>query len=176
MCPERVPRPAIWTRIGVAIGLAVFANGDANAQAPPLRYATKDWIIDRWSSDQGLPQNTVNDLVQTADGYLWIATYGGLVRFDGVRFTAFSTRDFPGLGSDRVMNLELAPDGALWIGTDRGLVRFTNGEFREWTESDGRPTGLTSGLLVDRDGSVWITTMIGGLARFTGGKFERFND
>jgi signal transduction histidine kinase/ligand-binding sensor domain-containing protein len=146
------------------------------AQAPPMRYVTEHWIVDRWSTDQGLPQNTVRDMVQTPDGYLWLATFGGLVRFDGVRFSALTTRDYPGLGSDRVSNIALARDGTMWIGTDRGLVRYRDGAFREWTDADGRPASLTNDLTVDSTGAVWLTTQVGGLARFADGKFERFRD
>ena len=45
--------------------------------------------FDKWSTDEGLPQNTVSAILQTRDGYLWLATAGGLVRFDGLRFTVF---------------------------------------------------------------------------------------
>src|SRR5438034_8726400 len=100
----------------VALLAAVLCAVAAPAQAPPMRYATEHWIVDRWSADQGLPQSTVRGIVQTADGYLWLATYGGLVRFDGVRFTAFTTRDHPGLGSDRLMHMMLARDGTIWLG------------------------------------------------------------
>ena len=48
------------------------------------------YLLDSWTTANGLPQNSVNDIVQTRDGYIWLATFGGLVRFDGVRFTVFS--------------------------------------------------------------------------------------
>ncbi|HEY2849854.1 MAG TPA: two-component regulator propeller domain-containing protein [Gemmatimonadaceae bacterium] len=153
----------------------VLVASALHAQALPTRFATRDWIIDRWSTDQGLPQNTVLDIAQGTDGYLWLATYGGLVRFDGVRFTAFTTRDYPELGSDRVMRVRLARDGGLWIGTDRGLVRYRDGRFQEWTDAEGRPPGPTSGLFVDSTGAVWLSTELGGVSRFSHGIFERFH-
>jgi signal transduction histidine kinase/ligand-binding sensor domain-containing protein len=154
-------------------GLLVFSAA-LGAQTPqPARVATDRWVLDRWSSDQGLRQNTITSMVQTPDGYLWLGTFGGLVRFDGVRFTEFTTRHHPGLGSDRVMILAAGRHNELWIGTDRGLVRLASGEFREWTERDGRPAGHSNGLYADSTG-LWLTGSVGGLARFDGVRFERF--
>src|SRR5262245_55124617 len=68
------------------------------AQASADQHATTTLQYDSWTTDNGLPQNSVNDILQTRDGYLWLATYGGLVRFDGVRFAVFD-RSFEGIGS-----------------------------------------------------------------------------
>jgi hypothetical protein len=53
------------------------------------------FLQDRWTTEQGLPQNTVISIVQTRDGYIWLGTFGGLVRFDGVKFTVFNTINAP---------------------------------------------------------------------------------
>ena len=58
-----------------------------------------------WKTENGLPDNAVTAVVQTRDGYLWVGTYGGLVRFDGVRFTVFNSASTPGLQSDRITGL-----------------------------------------------------------------------
>jgi signal transduction histidine kinase/ligand-binding sensor domain-containing protein len=160
----------------LALALAGHPAPSARAQAPPVRTPVGGWIIDRWSSDQGLPQNTINDILQTPDGFLWIATYGGLVRFDGVRFKSFTTLDYPALGSDRVMVARAGADGSIWLGTDRGLVHFAGGAFTEWTEKDGRPAGQSTAVLPNADGSVWVATSVGGLALFRNGRFERFGN
>jgi signal transduction histidine kinase/ligand-binding sensor domain-containing protein len=149
--------------------------GSADGQAPPARLATQRWIIERWSSDQGLPQNTVSSIAQTPDGYLWIGTYGGLVRFDGVRFTPFTAEAYPVLGSNRVIVLRVGPDSTLWIGTDHTLVSYYRGEFREHGDSAGRPAGRSTFMFVDESG-VWLTTASGGLGHLPGrdATFERF--
>ena len=54
-----------------------------------------------WRTEEGLTHSGVNSIVQTRDGYLWIGTYVGLARFDGVRFVHFSTANLPQLGPDR---------------------------------------------------------------------------
>jgi ligand-binding sensor domain-containing protein len=72
--------------------------------------------------EQGLPQNKVTAIVQTHDGYLWVGTYNGLARFDGVRFTVFDDSNTPELRSSRITSLFEAADDALWIGTESGGV------------------------------------------------------
>lgn len=158
--------------IGNAATLLLTVALRLGAQAQPAHIATPHWVLDQWGTDQGLPQNTVNAIVQTPDGFLWLGTYGGLVRFDGVRFTAFTTEDYPGLGSDRVMRMALGRNGIIWIGTDRGLVRFEHGTFTEYTA--GRPAGYTNWVSVAPDGAVWVTSQLGGLARFAHGTFQHF--
>ena len=72
---------------GIALSLAASLStlGRAEPDVPG------NYIQTLWTTDNGLPQNSVNAIVQTHDGYLWLGTYGGLVRFDGVRFTTFNT-------------------------------------------------------------------------------------
>jgi hypothetical protein len=67
--------------------------------------AHAQYRFDHWTADNGLPQNSVRDIVQTRDGYLWMTTFDGLVRFDGVRFTVFNKSNTPGLASNRFFNL-----------------------------------------------------------------------
>src|SRR5262245_53529236 len=97
-----------------------------------------------WDTDAGLPQNTVRAIVQTDDGYLWLATYGGLVRFDGVRFTVFDTRNTPQLKSDRIRHLLKDSAGSLWISTPKGLARYSAGRFTAYTAESGLPTSDVS--------------------------------
>src|SRR5690242_11016078 len=70
-----------------------------------------------WRSEDGLPQNRVQAVAQTHEGYLWIGTSGGLVRFDGVRFVVFDRSNTPALREDSILSLCPAKDGSLWIGT-----------------------------------------------------------
>src|ERR1043166_7909786 len=76
-----------------------------------------------WVTENGLPQNTVHSIVQTQNGYIWIATEEGLARFDGVRFTVFDKQNTPELKSNDIRVLSADRQGALWIGTAEGLVR-----------------------------------------------------
>src|SRR5919109_5275022 len=81
---------------------------------------TKDDRYSRrvWQTQDGLPQDTINALVQTNDGYLWIGTSGGLARFDGYRFTIFDSENTPALREESAYSLYCARNGTLWIGTE----------------------------------------------------------
>jgi ligand-binding sensor domain-containing protein len=72
-------RPVFVAMSMLRIGFALLCVGSATAEA--------QYRFDHWTADNGLPQNSVRDIVQTGDGYLWFTTFDGLVRFDGVRFT-----------------------------------------------------------------------------------------
>ncbi len=96
-----------------------------------------------WDVSAALPQNSVQAITQTADGYLWVGTGDGLARFDGANFTVFTHADHPELASDTIMALRETSDGHLWIGTEGGgFLHYKNGLFtRPATSSDlGRVT------------------------------------
>ncbi len=115
------------------------------------------YIQSSWTTATGLPQSTVHAIVQTPDGYLWVATEQGLARFDGVRFTVFNQRG-EALPSDNLRTLVAARDGSLWIGTDSGLTHMRAGTFRTYTRSDGLPDDSIISLTEARNGDLWIGT------------------
>ncbi len=103
--------------------------------------ALAQYRFDVWTADNGLPQNSVYDILQTRDGYLWLATVDGLVRFDGVRFTIFNKSDVAGIVSNRFLELFEDREGDLWAGTeDGGVTRYRQGRFITY----GKEHGLTS--------------------------------
>ncbi|MFY9825170.1 MAG: two-component regulator propeller domain-containing protein [Thermoanaerobaculia bacterium] len=148
----------------------VLFAGLALALAPPaLPLVTGEnhpaYRLDSWQNEQGLPQNTVASIAQTPDGYLWLATQEGLVRFDGLRFQIFLATNAPGLSSNSIFRLAAQEDGTLWIGTDGGgLGRLRDGKFTSLTQRDGLPQDQVESLLADGEGGLWIGTTRG-LAR-----------
>jgi signal transduction histidine kinase/ligand-binding sensor domain-containing protein/DNA-binding response OmpR family regulator len=111
----------------------------------------------------------VRAIVQTADGYLWFATVGGLARFDGMNFTVFNGSDTPLLKGSTLTAILAASDGSLWIGTgNNGLVRYRNGGFDKVEVPCLRGATVRS-LLVDSRGATWVGAD-GGLARLDGGR------
>ena len=76
-------------------------------------------------------------MVQTRDGYLWIGTYEGLARFDGLRFTVFDKSNTPEIQNNGMLVMAEGADGALWIGTPNGLLCRRDGKFRNYTVADG---------------------------------------
>lgn len=113
-----------------------------------------EFRVDRWTTGEGLPQNTVNTIVQTRDGYLWIGTFGGLTRFDGVRFTVFNTVNAPALKSSRITALHEDRAGILWVATETGEIAcYQDGEF--WSFDGGEEEEEINALYVDTRGSLW---------------------
>jgi ligand-binding sensor domain-containing protein len=90
------------------------------ASALDPRHRISQYLHTAWKSDSGLV--AVRRLKQTPDGYLWLATRGGLVRFDGVRFSTYLAGSVEGLESSTIQDLLLDPDGSLWIATLGGGV------------------------------------------------------
>src|SRR5687768_12367565 len=97
-----------------------------------------DYVQEVWDSkDDRLPHPGVTSILQTRDGYLWLGTFTGLARFDGVRFHLPGSGEVPAL-SDHVKCLAESTDSALWVGTRReGLIRLKDGDVTVLTAQDG---------------------------------------
>lgn len=124
-----------------------------------------------WQTDEGLPQNTVRSILQTRDGFLWLATDGGVARFDGVQFTVFNRRNTPQIHSNEIHSLDQDTRGVLWISTANGLTYFDGTKWSVLTVQDGLPSNDISSVYEDRQGVIWIVTS-NGLAKFTQGKIQ----
>jgi signal transduction histidine kinase/ligand-binding sensor domain-containing protein len=139
-----VPRACLWPFI---ISCVVISN--AHAQ----------FIIDSWTTENGLPQNSVLSIQQTPDGYLWFTSFDGLVRFDGVRFTVFNKANAPGLTSNRFVRLLAEKDGSLWAMTESdGIARYLGGHFQTLTTAVGLPSNIVNRVQRDIDGSLLLET------------------
>src|SRR5580700_3680598 len=108
-----------------------------------------------WTQAQGLAQDTIRAITQTADGYLWLGTDEGLARFDGFEFKVFS-RPGSDLPANSIAALAASPDGTLWIGTSSGLGQYRDGHFRIYTTKDGLPDDDIRDLYSDHSGTLWI--------------------
>jgi signal transduction histidine kinase/ligand-binding sensor domain-containing protein len=128
-----------------------------------------NFFIRTWQTKQGLPNNAVNAIVQTRDGYLWLGTYDGLARFDGMTFTNFDNNNTPEMRSSRVVSLFEDDAGALWIGTETGeLTRFHDGQFRAIDLNAAWEKRNILNISSDRAGQVWLLNEDGRLARVNG--------
>ena len=108
-----------------------------------------------WQTDNGLPQHTVHAIRQTRDGYLWLATDAGLVRFDGTDFAIFDRHSAPALRSNLIAALEETQDGALWAATADGLLRHSQRALRVFGVKDGLPPGRITGVFATDAGHLW---------------------
>ena len=126
-----------------------------------------------WQSQDGLPEETVQAFAQTADGYLWVGTSGGLLRFDGARFRLFAHENTPAFGENSVFCLLAARDGRLWIGTDgSGLIEWRDGAFHTYPAANGQTADFVRALAEDRNGLLWVATD-DGLFWARNGRLER---
>jgi ligand-binding sensor domain-containing protein len=139
--------------------------------AQNLRKELTQYTRTVWTQVQGLPQDTIRSIAQTDDGYLWLGTDEGLVRFDGYDFTTF-TKDDGALSSNSITALCASHAGALWIGTANGLTRYVNNRFTTFTTKDGLPSNTISYLREDYRGVLWIVAGTY-LSYYEGGGFKR---
>ena len=154
--------------MGVVIGAlagALLAPRSAAAQPEPF-------VREVWTVRDGMPVNAVTALLQSRDGYVWVGTFDGLARFDGVRFVLFNAATSAGLPSNRIVRLVETRDGALWVLTEElQLVRFRDGTFTHF----GPARGITERVFAlheGADGTLWVGTERG-LGTVRGERFER---
>jgi ligand-binding sensor domain-containing protein/signal transduction histidine kinase len=133
------------------------------------------YSVDVWGTPEGLPQSSVIALTQTRDGYLWLGTLNGLVRFDGVRFTVFDEGNTPGLNSSRIVHLFEDSQGRLWIGTETaGIALLKDGEVTSLGLGRGAREGRLAAACEDATGAVWLYAADGRLWRYANGRPTEF--
>jgi diguanylate cyclase (GGDEF)-like protein/PAS domain S-box-containing protein len=128
------------------------------------------YLIGKWTNKEGLPQNSATVINQTADGYIWIGTQEGVVRFDGINMTTFSSGNTAEFKSNIITSLLEDALGNLWIGTFNGLLRYSKEKFKAFSIDDGLVYGLIRCLKIDGKGDLWIGTDEG-ICRYSQGKF-----
>jgi PAS domain S-box-containing protein len=125
-----------------------------------------------WRVRDGFFKDSISAITQTPDGYLWLGTQYGLLRFDGVRYVLWQPPGGPQLPSSYIRSLCAARDGRLWIGTQLGLASWKDGQLTLHPEVAGQAVGR---ILEDREGTVWAGTRSpppGKLCAFRGGSVE----
>lgn len=167
-----MPPAVLWACLGALAALAPVA-------AFPLDpgHALSQYVHSSWGMEDGLPQNSVKALARTPDGFLWLGTEEGLVRFDGASFVVFDSSNTPALRSHSILSLHLDAKGTLWIGTlGGGVYSFRDGVFAELLPGTALSRVTAECLLVDRRGDFWVGTEGDGLLRIRGGAVESFTE
>jgi signal transduction histidine kinase/ligand-binding sensor domain-containing protein len=152
--------PACAAIFSVTLCAAAAAAGDETV--PSIRYA-----LATWSSEES---GDVLSITQDLDGYLWLGTQDGPVRFDGNRFVrwAGANGDTPARFASA---LAASAQGGLWAGFGGGVLRIQRGALTRYSPSEGAPMGVNA-LLEDRRGTVWAAT-VSGLYRYSGNRWAR---
>jgi signal transduction histidine kinase/ligand-binding sensor domain-containing protein len=153
--PAETPRqPALRGLLASALLLACALASHALEPSTLLaNYGRQAWVM-----ENGLPQNTVQALVQTRDGFIWLGTEMGLVRFDGNGFAVFDRNSSPALPGNDIRCLLETRDRSLWIGTSEGLARWKDGAVTAFSTKDGLPANGIRALVETNDGVLWVWT------------------
>ncbi|BDU16003.1 ligand-binding sensor domain-containing diguanylate cyclase [Lysobacter auxotrophicus] len=149
------------------MAFALAACGIANAHPvlgpPPLR----DYVVDEWTTRNGLPHNSLRDIAQTPEGHLWFATWEGAVRYNGIDFTVVGRGTRPGLRDNGIGALYVDPAGRLWLSDSRGnLGRLQpDGQWRFWERAKDWPQALIHDMAMDSRGRLWLLFENHGMGR-----------
>lgn len=171
-CPSRgalrfpLPSKSGWRLLRVAAGflvglVAAFPGFGSMTVLDPAQ-VSREFTQRSWQKKDGLPDNQVQALLQTRDGFLWIGTSRGLARFDGLKFVVFDHLNTPEMPNDNCKSLAEDTERNLWIATGDGLLRWRDGTFKRFTRNDGLtpvPGQAHDGIKLvyaDRRGGVWI--------------------
>ncbi|WP_299822729.1 two-component regulator propeller domain-containing protein [uncultured Pontibacter sp.] len=125
-----------------------------------LQLAAQQYNFRNWTLEQGLPQSQVNDILQDHTGHLWIATRGGVSRFNGRQFHTYTTEN--GLSSNNATVLYQAKNRHIWIGSsDRGVVTYNGSSFRKYGAEAGITANTIYDITEDVTGRIWLATEAG---------------
>src|SRR4029453_764080 len=125
----------------------------ASAFALDARLDISQYAHTAWKTVEGFSKGLIRAIAQTPDGYLWVGTEFGLLRFDGVRPVAWQPQAGEHLPNTDIRSLCGARDGRLWIGTFTGLASWKEGKLTHYPELDGQ---VIEALLEDREGTIWV--------------------
>ena len=162
-------------RVIAAASLCFALLGSASSlrALDPAKTLTQ-YAHDSWTTQTGLPQNSVWAVAETRDGYLWIGTQEGLVRFDGTRFTVFDRENTPVFKSAEVTALAEGKDGSLWVGTrGAGVLQLSAGRVQAFTAQEGLADNMVLSLVPDSGGGLWAITE-GGLSSIRDGRTQSY--
>jgi len=156
---RRKTRTALWLLI------LLWACGGAHAQG--LSPALGDYAHDTWTTRDGLPHNTIVEIAQTREGYLWLASWEGLVRYNGIDFRTFGRTSRPALQDNAITAVHAGADGELWFADSRGNLGQwqPGGRWRFWNREHGLPGSNIDAIVQDAQKRVWVTLNGVGLGR-----------
>jgi ligand-binding sensor domain-containing protein len=149
--------PALWT----ALWLLVLCPCQPALALDPQKAITQ-YGHRVWKAQDGLPQDSIQAIAQTPDGYLWLGTRGGLVRFDGLQFDPVPGSAAEGLKPDIINALLVTRDGSLWIGQENEvLTRFKDAQFQavdplRHIENGKYSLSFVRALWEGREGDLWV--------------------
>ena len=172
--PVQAKGAVMSARRVIAVGaraVVLLVTWTAPVLALDPQKALTQYVHNAWQTDHGLPQNSVQAVLQTRDGYLWFGTQEGLVRFDGEHFEIFDRSNTAALGHNDVTALLEDRLGRLWVGTNGfGLTWLKDGVFTRFTAQNPLSDEFVTALCEDSRGTMWIGTKDHGILGFADGQ------
>ena len=160
-------------RFRVRCLVLLAASAGAAFGLDPSRTLTQ-YVHRIWQVQQGLPESSIYSMLQSRDGYLWLGTQTGLVRFDGVRFTPLESVYASAPSNVWIRGIAEDSEGGLWFGTNEsGVFRVHDGSIVQYSQKDGLPSDTVQSVIAVPNGDVWIST-VNGVARFSGGRLTAY--
>lgn len=170
-----------WARQVITTILVALLFGWHLSALDPAK-PVDQYLVDQWGIPEGIASDTIHSITQTPDGYLWIATPKGLLRFDGIKFSTICFVEGAAAAADSLRNtipdtLFVDREGTLWIGGSGVLTSYpyTTGRFKTYTAADGLTVDRVRHIKDDMKGNLWISFFASYVNRFTNGEFTVFN-
>ena len=160
----------------------LFASGQELLSVEEVSRPISQYSIREWNMNNGLPNNAVMDIQKTSEGFMWLATFNGLVRFDGRDFEVYNRTNTPEFTTNSISSLMVDASDNLWVGTNGGgLLRYKNGVFTRF-QSDSLNGSIITAIAEGENGILWIGTRFGlvkmnneSLVKFSVPDFENAN-
>src|SRR5436305_2036378 len=136
--------------------------------------SSPSWYGRSWQTDEGLPDNIVSAVAQTKDGFVWVATYSGLARFDGIRFREYAAANPAGNSSSTIQSMLLDRRGRLWLARNGGsVVCIESGQVTTFSPEDGSSINQRAREMAeDSEGGTWISFDNGQVFRIHDGRMR----
>lgn len=158
-------------RVWLVLVLGLLASAASAMDEKPLSTYSREV----WTTRDGLPHNLVNGIAQTPDGYLWFATWEGVVRYNGQEFRVFGRQNVPELEDNGIRSVSVGRTGSLILGTSRGGVTVKRGEkWQTFTRKQGLSQDEIMAAIEDRTGRIWVATESAGINRISNGQVRVF--
>lgn len=163
----------MWRRVTGLVLACVLIPSELAAVGKPLSAYSRE----SWTTRNGLPHNQVNAVAQTPDGYLWFATWEGLVRYNGQDFRVLNPDNTPALNDHGIRQVSVGPSGRMVVATSRGGVSVRDGgTWKHFGKTEGLPQNETMGAIDGGDGSIWVAHESEGLSHIAAdGKVTLWN-
>lgn len=157
------------------LSLGFLAGSHAQEVSLDITKNPSQYVLRSWSTEEGMASESTNEIFQSSDGYIWIATYAGLHRFDGRDFTIFNNSN-SNIPSPTVLRIENNLNGGIWIGSQHGLAIFNDGEFIVPKALESTEDMSIEQMLITKNGDLWFSTRTNHLFRYSHEQLTNFTD